>query len=130
MGKKYYIVDAVCGHVGKNNGIIKSYAVYAKDGRHAASVARQIPRVKHDYKYAIRNVREVQFADYLIQIMINADDPYLNVRNRQEQNAFQEELQVIPMEEMDPPEIRAKKRRANLWLYDRKHPVDEYKAVC
>lgn len=121
MGKRYYIVDAVCGHVGKNNGIIKSYAVHADDGKQAAAKARQIPRVKHDYKYAIRNVREVSFSEFILQIMINDKDPYLHVRNRQEQRLFCESLNVFSMEDLEPNINNRRRKRTNLRLNEKKH---------
>ena len=133
MGTRYYIVDAVCGHVGRNNGIIKSFAVHAQDGKQAASLVKSIPRVKHDYKYVIQRVQEVSFYDFIVQIMINEKDPYLHVSNRQEQDAFREELCVFPMEDLDKSLLqkRRKKRRVNLQLYDLRHMVDnDYKAVC
>lgn len=57
---RYFIVDAICGHVGRNNGIVKSFPVAAENAKHAAAVTRKFPRVKHDYKYVIQNVREVR----------------------------------------------------------------------
>ena len=54
-----YIVDAVCGHVGRGKGVLKSFVVMANNAKEAAAAGRVIPRVKHDFKYAIQNVRKV-----------------------------------------------------------------------
>jgi len=59
--KKFYIVTAKCGHVGKSKYILIDFPVIAEDGREAAKIARQIPRVKHHHKDAIRNVEESSF---------------------------------------------------------------------
>ena len=44
--KKFYIVTAKCGHVGKSKYILINFPVIAEDGREAAKIARQIPRDK------------------------------------------------------------------------------------
>lgn len=54
----YYKVRAKCGHVGRNNYIIKPFFVKANDGKEAAKIVRNTPRVKHDHKYAIIDVKE------------------------------------------------------------------------
>ena len=97
---KYFIVDAVCGHVGRNNGIVKSFPIAAENAKHAAAVARKFPRVKHDYKYAIQNVREVTKEEYLRQKEINAADPYLLSKSKYEQNLNCRELDVFHMKEL------------------------------
>ncbi len=125
MESKIFIVDAVCGHVGKNNGIIRSFAIHAKDGKEAASRARETPRVKHDYKYAIRDVREVSFEDYLLQLMINGTDPYFKANNRQVQDATCHDLEVFRMDELEIDCQNSRRKRVNLQLYDRRHCDDK-----
>ena len=92
---KYYIVDAVCGHVGRNNGIIKSFPINADSSKEAAAIARMIPRVKHDYKNAICGVREVSYKEYLIQNKRNDRDAYLTSTNKQMQNAKCRNLEIV-----------------------------------
>ena len=85
MKSNYYIVRAVCGDVGKGKAVDKDFAVYAHSGREAAAIARDISRVKHDFKYAIKAVLNVDFITFVTQKAINEMDPYLNCGNIQEQ---------------------------------------------
>lgn len=83
---KYYEVKAKCGHVGKNNYIIKSFYVYAYNGKDAASRVRSIPRVKHDQKDAIRFVKEITREEYDTGIERNHNDSYFTVDNKKDQS--------------------------------------------
>ncbi len=100
---QFFIVDAVCGHVGREYAVIKSFAITAKDPKDAAAVCRTLPRVKHHFKYAIRDVRQVSLEQYVIQYTKNAFDPYLTARNKQEQNCIAEDLNLVSMEELGKP---------------------------
>ena len=62
--RRFFVVTAVCGHVRRGWGIDKDFAVVADSAKEAAAIARQLPRVKHDLKMAIRNVREVDKNGY------------------------------------------------------------------
>ena len=104
---RYFIVDAICGHVGRNNGIVKSFPAAAENAKHAAAVTRKFPRVKHDYKYAIQNVREVTKEEYLKQKEINKEDPYLLSKSKYEQNLNCDNLSVFPMDDI----IKRKRRK-------------------
>lgn len=104
---RYFIVDAICGHVGRNNGIVKSFPVAAENAKHAAAVTRKFPRVKHDYKYAIQNVREVTKEEYLKQKEINKEDPYLLSKSKYEQNLNYNNPSVFPMDDI----IKRKRRK-------------------
>lgn len=85
MQSNYYIVKAVCGHVGKGKAIDREFAVYAHSGKEAAAIARMLPRVKHDYKYAIKSVVNVDRNTFDVQYALNDLDPYLHCLNRSEQ---------------------------------------------
>ena len=61
---KYFEVQAKCGHVGKNNFYMGTIYLWAEDARHAAQVARDFPRVKHDRKDAIFSVKEISLHEY------------------------------------------------------------------
>ena len=63
--KKYFEVQAMCGHVGKGKYIPISFPVIAINGKEAAEKVRSYPRVKHHYKKAILNVWEISFDSYL-----------------------------------------------------------------
>ena len=96
----FFIVDAVCGHVGDGNCVIKSFAVEASSAKEAAARGRTFPRVKHHYKYAIQSVRKVSFEAYLAQRLKNEFDPYLNAVNRSEQRRFCNDLDVFRLEDL------------------------------
>ena len=84
--KKYYEVIAKCGHVGRKNYIPVKFAVIAESGKEAAKKVRQFPRVKHDHKDAILNVRCITLEEFLKIKESNDNDPYLKCHSRQEQN--------------------------------------------
>ena len=84
--EKYYMVIAKCGHVGRKNYIPVKFAVVAESGKEAAKKVRQFPRVKHDHKDAILDVRCITLEEFLEIIEINGNDPYLKCHSRQEQN--------------------------------------------
>ena len=129
---RYFIVDAICGHVGRNNGIVKSFPVAAENAKHAAAVTRKFPRVKHDYKYAIQNVREVTKEEYLKQKEINKEDPYLLSKSKYEQNLSCDNLSIFPMDEIierkrkkHPPRYKKGRKRFDdeLWEYEREYMI-------
>lgn len=109
MIRKFYIVTAVCGHVGKGKGIDRDFAIRASSAKEAARIARNLPRVKHDMKYAIKNVEEVDYEGYRRQRLINDNDPYLNCSNRQEQNLLCPQLDFYTIEE----EEKVKKQKVS-----------------
>ncbi len=84
--KKYFMVIAKCGHVGKKNYIPIKFAVAAESGKEAAKKAREYSRVKHDHKDAILDVKEINYEDFLEIREMNNNDPYLKCHSRQEQN--------------------------------------------
>ena len=84
--KKYYEVIAKCGHVGRKKYIPVKFAVVAESGKEAAKKVRQFPRVKHNHKDAILNVRCITVEEFLEIKESNANDPYLKCHSRQEQN--------------------------------------------
>lgn len=90
-----YKVIAKCGHVGKGKYIPITFAINANDGKEAARIARNIPRVKHNKKDAIINVIKIDLEEYLSLKEKNANDPYLTCKNKQEQNCFDLEERII-----------------------------------
>ena len=129
---RYFIVDAICGHVGRNNGIVKSFPVAAENAKHATAVTRKFPRVKHDYKYAIKNVREVTKEEYFKQKEINKEDPYLLSKSKYEQNLNCNNLAVFPMDDIierkrrkHPPRYKKGRKRFDdeLWEYEREYMI-------
>lgn len=89
---KYYQVEAKCGHVGRNNYILKKFYVCAINGKEAASRVRKFPRVKHHHKDAIRNVVEIEYEQYMNGLNERSLDPYFLVRNSSEQKEYAETI--------------------------------------
>ena len=85
MIESYYEVVAKCGHVGRKHYIPISFAIKANDGKEAARVVRDYPRVKHNHKDAILDVFKISYERYLEIINDNNNDPYLKCHSRQEQ---------------------------------------------
>lgn len=92
MENKYYAVTTKCGHVGRGKYTKITFPIIASCGREAATIARHMPRVKHDLKYAIIDCFEVSYDEYLNLKEINSNNPYLQCKNVQEQNLLCEYL--------------------------------------
>lgn len=88
----YYLVTTKCGHVGKSYYIPITFPIIAEDGKEAARIARNKPRVKHDHWDAILSCISVDEETYNKQIEINRDDPYLHVGSRHAQNALIDQI--------------------------------------
>lgn len=98
----YYKVETKCGHVGKENYIIINFPIKADSKKEAAKIAREIPRVKHNYKDAILGVNEITLEEYKQLCKANSNDPYLKCKNKQEQNLIIGlEERIIYKEEFD-----------------------------
>lgn len=87
---KLYKVIAKCGHVGKKQYVLKTFAVKAEDGRDAAKIVRDFPRVKHHHKDAIKDVSEITEKQYDEIIEINRNDPYFTCSCVQDQRCYDE----------------------------------------
>jgi hypothetical protein len=81
---KLYEVCVKCGHVGKGKYIDKVIAMIAHDAKSAALLARNMPRVKHDHKDAIRYVKEIDQERYNEIIERNSHDMYFQCENVQQ----------------------------------------------
>ena len=99
MKLKFFRVTCKCGHVGRQFFVRIDFPINADSGKEAASIARQLPRVKHDHKDAILNCVEIDYEEYQILQKINNNDPYLKCKNPQEQAhifGFAERLESEP----------------------------------
>ena len=83
-----YEVIAKCGHVGRNQYVLKTIPVIAASGVEAAAKIRKLPRVKHDHPDAIREVRIIDAPRYWELTKAYQDDPYFKCRSIQEQRAL------------------------------------------
>ena len=118
--KKYYAVHCKCGHVGKNNYVEIVFAIEAFNGKEAASIARNLSRVKHHQKSAILNCYQITYEKYNELIEANKKDPYFKCKSIQEQRKIEGfESRIIK-----EPEIYAfrknKKERTELIKYKAK----------
>ena len=91
---KYYKVTAKCGHVGKGFYYPGDLFIKAENGRAAAKVARDMPRVKHDHKDAILNVVEIDFEAYLNGKEEAKNNPYFFCESIQEQYKYWDEIEA------------------------------------
>ena len=80
----YYLVNAICGHVGNGYGVEKCFPVMAETGREAAAICRSFPRVKHENKHAILNTRKVDMDEYYNQYNRNEYDPYFQAHSKRD----------------------------------------------
>lgn len=86
---RYYRVKAKCGHVGgRKNYIDINFYTIAESGSEAAAFIRKAPRVKHHHKDAIRSVEEISAAEYQIGKSEYENDPYIQCKNKQQQNTI------------------------------------------
>lgn len=108
--KRYYEVEAKCGHVGKRKYINITFGVIARSKKEAAEIARKIPRVKHDYRDAINYVREITQEEFFAIVNKNNDDTFLTCKNIQEQRMYcvnlEERIQDRVIDEEDYQEKR------------------------
>ena len=87
----FFEVQAKCGHVGRNNYIVKRFYVKAESAKEAAKVIRSAPRVKHHQKDAILKVLKISYEEYIEGVVKMKEDPYFNVYNTSDQKRFQVE---------------------------------------
>ena len=109
-----YEVKAKCGHVGKSRYLIVAFPIKADNGRDAAQIVRKMGRVKHDHKDAIRSVRKITQEEYDDLVMKNNNDPYLQARNKQEQNETCTALDFYTLEEEKEKSIDKKERKERI----------------
>lgn len=77
----FFEVKAKCGHVGKNKYIIKNFYIKTDNAKKAAFIIRNTPRVKHDHKDAIRQVRKITYEEYIEGVIQNKNDLYFHIHN-------------------------------------------------
>lgn len=92
---KLFEVKAKCGHVGKNFFTLKTFAVKAENGKEAALIVRNMPRVKHHHKDAIRSVFEISIERFQELCKSNSEDPYFLCKNIQEHKQYVLECEVF-----------------------------------
>ncbi len=89
---RYFKVTAKCGHVGKVFYYPGDLFIKAENGRDAARVARNMPRVKHDHKDAILNVEEIDWETYRAGKKDARKNPYFFCESVQQQLEYWDEI--------------------------------------
>lgn len=107
MDKKYFKVLAKCGHVGRNNYIEKWFYIKAENGKEAAKIVRNMPRVKHHHKDAIREVKQIKCEEFLYGKKIMSEDKYFKAHSSQEQKLFN----CIKQEDIYPEKREIRRRK-------------------
>ncbi len=82
---RYYKVIAKCGHVGRSRYYAGAFYEAAVDGKEAARIVRDRPRVKHHLKDAILELSEISRADYVLGRIETRANPYFHAANAYEQ---------------------------------------------
>jgi hypothetical protein len=102
---RLFEVEAKCGHVGRNYFTLKIFPIEAETRKEAAAMVRNMPRVKHHHKDAIRRVDEISPERYEELRNKNNCDPYFSCTNIQEQRRniaeielFEEEKKIVEEE--------------------------------
>lgn len=109
---KFYLVTTKCGHVGKTSYMPITFPVKAENGKEAAKIAREFPRVKHNHWDAILDCKEVDEGSYKKQVSINNKDPYLSSHSKQEQDKFGESIFSRIKEDNHQEEINRVKKNS------------------
>lgn len=106
--RNYYEVKAKCGHVGRNNYIIKTFAIIAESGKGAAATCKWTPRVKHHDKKAIIEVNMINYEEYKQLKNKNDNDFYLKCKNIQQQRYYCDLFSDI-LKELNSSEVLSEK---------------------
>lgn len=108
--KDFFEVVAKCGHVGKRYYYRGEFYVTAENGKEAAAIVRQMPRVKHDHKYAILSVTKITAMEFRQGCIKYACEAYFNCTNQQEQALLWDEISPNVYPEEEPPAYLVKDR--------------------
>ncbi len=126
---KYFMVTAKCGHVGKNNYYKGTLFLKAENRKDAAKVARECPRVKHDKKDAILDVREIDSLFFEIGRELNHSIHYYTCESVQEQRQYYFEIEknVFVEESVYEEPKKHSKRHSLRKIYNMDPDFDSYK---
>lgn len=119
-------VTAKCGHVGKNMYTLKTFAVIAPSRSEAATLVRNLPRVKHHQRDAILRVVNIDPNRYHEIQRLNQYDPYFHCHSIQEQRRLCHNLMIY--EEMQESiQQKAFSISEGKPIYDRKQRIRNVK---
>ncbi len=132
MDKQYFIVSVKCGHVGRNNYIVKDFPIVASTAKEAATMARYVGRAKHHLKDAIVNVERVSEDLYMVQEDRNQNDPYFSCKNAQDQRTACPDIDLFKMVLEKHPFWRRRNRDGGAlkrYLIDQSKKKEAVKAI-
>lgn len=111
INKNYYAVTCKCGHVRIGNYIPITFGVIAENGREAARIARDIPRVKHHQKDCIISCRRISKEEFDEILQKNDEDPYLLCHSRQEQKQYDLSDRIVAIKHEDKKHHKTEKTK-------------------
>jgi len=91
-GRYMYAVKTKCGHVGRHRYMEIEFPIIAETKKEAAKIARGLPRVKHDHKFAILSVEQIDRIRYDELKENNSLDLYLKIKSKYQQKAIEDEI--------------------------------------
>lgn len=128
---KYFMVTAKCGHVGKNNYYKGTLFLKAENGKAAAKIARDCPRVKHDQKDAILSVKEINSIVFEAGRELNHSIHYFTCESVQEQRLYISEIEnnifVEDWVNKEPKKYPKKHNLNNIYNWDPEY--ESYKTM-
>lgn len=83
---KYFVATIKGGHVKRSHYIVFWHYLKATSLKEAAEKCKTIPRGKKDHKDMILDLKEVSYEEFLRGREEELKDPYLNCKNKQEQD--------------------------------------------
>ena len=125
----FFEVQAKCGHVGRNNYIVKNFYIRTDSAKKAAKIIRQAPRVKHHQKDAIVKVREIEREEYVQGVIRMQEDPYFNVNNSSDQKRLLIG-DIIKEEYIEEERVRQVNYRLKKWKILEKESKKMVSGVC
>ena len=111
---KYFKVEAKCGHVKRNKFTPKSFYIKAKNGKEAAKIARDCPRVKHHQKDAIQSVQKISLEEYLLGKKAMMNDLFFKIHNSSEQKRLYTTMDIEIYKEPEKTKYKTKRDGQNL----------------
>lgn len=105
---KYFKVEAKCGHVRRNNYILKNFYIRAESKKEAARITKETPRVKHNHKDAIRSVEEITLEEYCQGRKAMSEDWYFQVHCKQDQALLCPDIYEFTLREDEEKQVRKK----------------------
>ena len=81
------------------------FFIRANDGKEAAIIVRNTPRVKHNHKYAILDVKKIDLDEYMLGMKSHDNDKYFQVQNSSEQRELHavDNVEIFKEEEVQKP---------------------------